>query len=136
MIQRIQSVWLLLTSVCVFAGLKLPFYSGTNKEGVPSSLLNGMSPIYLLLLTVAISVISLVTIFLYKNRNLQLRLCLITILLQVGLIYLYYHQSTFYTGGTFALTAILQPAALLFLFFAVTGIRKDNKMVKDSDRLR
>lgn len=136
MLQRIQSVWLLLASICVFAGLKLPFYSGTNKESIPSSLLNGMAPIYLLLLTVAISVIALVTIFLYKNRTLQLRFCLLAILLQAVLIYLYYHQSTFYTGGTFALTAILQPAALVFLFLAVTGIRKDNRIIKESNRLR
>lgn len=136
MLQRIQSIWLLLASVFVFAGLKFPFYSGTNKDNIPSSFLNGMTPLYLLLLTVAISVIALITIFLYKNRTLQLRLCLLDIILQVALIYLYYHQSTFFTSGTFALTAILQPAALVFLVFAVAGIRKDNKIIKESNRLR
>jgi hypothetical protein len=136
MIQRIQSVWLLLAACCVFAGIKLPFYSGTTKEGIPSSLLTGMSPIYLLILIVVISVIAIVTIFLYKSRTLQLRLCLLDILLQCLLIYLFYRISTSYIGGTYALWAILQPAALVFLFLAVAGIRKDNKIIKESNRLR
>lgn len=136
MLQRIQTIWLLLAAVVSFAGLKFPFYSGTNKVGIPSSLLNGMSPIYLLMITVAVAVIALVTIFLYKNRKLQIRLCLINIILQVGLLYAYYHESQFFTSGTFALTAVLQPLVLIFLFLAVSGIRRDNKIIADSNRLR
>jgi hypothetical protein len=139
MLQRIQSIWLLLAAACAFAGLKFPFYSGTDKTGIPSSLLSGASksaPIYLLILTVAVGVIALITIFLFKNRSLQIRLCIANILLQAGLTYLYYHQSTLFTGGTFALTSILQPAVLLFLVLAIGGIRKDSKIIADSNRLR
>lgn len=136
MLQRIQTIWLLLAAAVSFAGLKFPFYSGTNKVGIPSSFLNGMSPVYLLMLTVAVAVIALVSIFLFKNRKLQMRLCLINIVLQVGLMYGYYHEAQFFTSGTFALTAILQPLVLIFLFLAITGIRKDNKIIADSNRLR
>lgn len=136
MLQRIQTIWLLLAAVCTFAGLKLPFYSGTNKDGIPSSLLTGLSPVYLLMLTVAIGVISLITIFMYKNRPLQIKLSVLAVLLQIGLIYLYYHQSTFFTSGTFALTAILQPAVLVFLILAIAGIRRDSKIIAASNRLR
>lgn len=136
MLQRIQSIWLLLAATCAFAGLKFPFYSGTNKVEIPSSLLTGMSPVYLLMLTVAIGVIALITIFLFKNRKLQIRLCLLATILQLLLIYLYYHQSTFFTSGTYALTSLLQPAVLVFLFLAIAGIRKDSKIIADSNRLR
>ncbi len=136
MLQRIQTIWLLLASACVFAGLKFPFYSGTDKQGIPSSLLTGMSPIYLLILSVAISVIALITIFLYKNRKLQLRICILNILLQATLLFLYYRESQLFTGGTFALSAALQPAAFIFLFLAIAGISRDNKIIKESNRLR
>lgn len=136
MLQRVQTIWLLLAAVCAFAGLKLPFYSGTNKDQIPSSLLTGISPTYLLMITVVVIVLALVSIFLYKNRTLQLRLCLVNILVQAALIYLYYRESRSFVGGTFALTAILQPAVLVFLLLAVSGIRKDNKIIADSNRLR
>ena len=37
MIQRIQSVWLLLATVCAFATFRFPYYSGTNAKLVPDA---------------------------------------------------------------------------------------------------
>ncbi len=136
MLQRIQTIWLLLAAALTFAGLKFPFYSGTDKTGIPSSLLNGMHPVYLLMITVAVAVLALVTIFLFRNRTLQLRLCIVNIILQGILMYLYYRESQSFTGGTYALTAIIQPAVLICLFLAVTGIRRDSRIIADSNRLR
>ncbi|MBK8496662.1 MAG: DUF4293 family protein [Chitinophagaceae bacterium] len=58
------------------------------------------------------------------------------ILLQLVLIYLYYREVTGFTQGTYSLTSILQPTILLSFILAAVGIRKDSKMVKNSDRLR
>jgi hypothetical protein len=72
MLQRIQSIWLLLAAACSFISLKITFYAGnliaeqtaTNSVG-PFSEIKGMNnPI----LTTAVGVVCLITIFLYKNR--------------------------------------------------------------------
>jgi hypothetical protein len=38
--------------------------------------------------------------------------------------------------GTYALTSILQVLILVFLSLAIRGINHDNKLIRDSDRLR
>lgn len=136
MLQRIQTIWLLLAAACVFLGLRFPFYMGTNKEGIPSYILNGTESIPLVLVTAAVGVLALVAIFLYKNRKFQLRLCVAGIVLQALLIFLYYSKLKEFTGGTYALTALLQAGALLFFFLAARGISNDDKIIKESNRLR
>ncbi len=88
MIQRIQSVWLLLASACAFLSLKMPFYVGTNKDNVASYKLMGTENFYLMLLTIAIAVLALINIFLYTNRKLQIRLSVLGIMLELLLIFL------------------------------------------------
>ena len=136
MIQRIQTLWLLLASACAFISLKVPYYSGTNKEGIPSYKLMGTENFYLMLLTIAIAVLALITIFLYKNRTLQLRLCILGILLEAILIFLYYRETKTFVDGTYALTALLHGCIVLFFFLAARGVSHDNKIIKDSNRLR
>lgn len=136
MLQRIQTIWLFLAAVAAFLSLKLPFYSGTNPEGIPGYELMGTENFYLLLLTVAIGVIALICIFLYTNRQLQFRLTLLAIILEAGLITLYILEVRKYMGGTYALTAILQAAVLIFLILAAKGIKHDDKIVRESNRLR
>ena len=138
MIQRIQSIWLLLASVCAFISLKVPFYSGTNAANIPSYRLLGTENFALMLLTIAIGVIALFNIFLYSNRKLQIRLCILGILLEGLLIWLYYKETTTFIAGTgtFSLTAILQLLILIFFSLAIKGISHDNRIVKESNRLR
>ena len=136
MLQRIQSIWLLLASICTFLGLQFPFYVGTNKEGIPSYILKGTEDIPLILVTTAVGVLALITIFLYKNRKLQLRLCIAGIALQALVIFLYYSKLKDFVGGTYALTAVLQAAVLLFFFLAARGISNDDRIIKESNRLR
>ncbi len=136
MLQRIQTIWLLLAATCAFLGLQFPFYVGTNKEGIPSYILKGTDSIPLIGVTVAVGVIALVAIFLYKNRKLQLRLCVAGLVLEALLLFLYYNRVKEFMGGTYALTALLQGATLLFFFLAARGISNDDKIIKESNRLR
>ena len=137
MIQRIQSIWLFLAAVCVFLTLKFSTYVGTNKDLIPSSFLNGIATLPLIFVTLAIGILTLITIFLYKNRKLQLRLTILAVLLETGLIFLYYEEiQTFIGKGTFSITAILHVAVIVFLILAARGINSDNKLIKDSNRLR
>jgi hypothetical protein len=138
MIQRIQSVWLLLASACAFLSLKLPFYSGTNKDGTASYKLMGTENYYLMLLTISIGVLALIIIFLYKTRKIQIRLCVLGIMLELLLIFLYYMQvRTFLEGtGTYALSSLLHSCVVFFYYLAIRGISKDSKIIRDSNRLR
>ena len=137
MIQRIQTIWLLLASICVFLTLKFSTYVGTNKDLIPSSFLNGIATLPLIFVTLSVGILTLITIFLYKNRKLQLRLTILAVFLEAGLIILYYKEiQTFVGKGTFSITSILHVAVIVFLILAARGISSDNKLIKDSNRLR
>ena len=136
MIQRLQTLWLLLASACAFASFKFSYYSGTNAKGLSPYELKANENFLLMLTTVAVGALALFTIFLFKKRGLQLRLCVLGISLEALLIFLYYREVKTFTQGTYSLTAILHSIIVIAFFLAARGIFKDDKVVKDSDRLR
>ena len=137
MLQRIQSIWLFLAGAAALLTIKLPYYSGIQDPTIPYHELNGITGgIVILLVNITIGVLAFVTIFLYKNRTTQLRLCVAAIILEALLIFLYYRQITVFTQGTLALYSILHMCILLFFVLAAKGINNDEKLIKNSDRLR
>jgi len=141
MLQRSQSIWLLLAAVCGFLTLKFPFFSGHKLNStIPveylSALGSSIGNIIILILTVAISVAALISIFLYKNRKLQLRIVVISLIVSLLTIFLYYRETKNFVDGTYSFTAILSLIIPIFLLLAARGIYKDEKLVKSMDRLR
>ncbi len=137
MLQRIQTVWLLLAGVAALLTIKLPYYSGIQDPAIPYRELNGFTAGYLILIvTIFVGVIALVNIGLFKNRTTQLRLCVAGVVLEALLIFLYYRQVSSFTQGTYALTSILHMCVILFFLLAARSINKDEKLIKESDRLR
>lgn len=135
MIQRIQTIWLLLAAAASFATLKLSFYSG-NKDNNLFEELTGSSHFLLLILSVAVGLLALITIFLFKNRKLQIRLSLLGIVLQLVALVIYFQQIKTYVQGNFTLTSALSFIIPVFFILAWLGIRKDEKLIKSMDRLR
>jgi hypothetical protein len=135
MLQRIQTIWLLLAAVCGFATLKTSFYIGSIATA-PASHLTAMSNIWLMILTIVSATIAVVSIFMYKNRPLQIKLVLATITLSIIILILYYTQTQQYTVGGFALTSVIAIAVPVFLILAAMAIYKDEKLVKSVDRIR
>ena len=135
MLQRIQTIWLLLAAVCGFATLKTSFYIGSVATE-PASHLTAMSNIWLMILTIVSATIAAVSIFMYKNRPLQIKLVLATITLSIIILILYYTQTQQYTVGGFALTSVIAVAVPVFLILAAMAIYKDEKLVKSVDRIR
>jgi hypothetical protein len=155
MIQRIQSLYLLLTtllsvlflngSVLCFvdktgSSIKVNFTELTKSSGgqVPE-VIEKLLPLSLIILLIA--VISIVIIFLYKNRNIQLRLTFSLILLNVLLIIAFIHVSIriiskFDAQLVPGIKMILPVLMLLFSILAYRGIKKDDRLVKSYDRLR
>lgn len=139
MIQRIQSVYLLLASLVGSSLFALPFASGPVKsEGVlADGYLNINDNIALIILTVLVVLLSFVTIFLYNNRKLQMNLGKLNILITAGLFafaaYLFYTiQSIATVGGGLFMPVLV----MILIILANKGIQKDDKLVRDSNRLR
>jgi drug/metabolite transporter (DMT)-like permease len=139
MLQRIQTIWLLLAFACGFLTLKFSFFSGNkldaNNVNTYTSLL-ASSNILILILTVAIFMAAVIAIFLFKNRKLQLRIILVTFLVSLLNIFLYYRETQKFVNGEYSITATLTIAIPIFLLLAARGIYKDEKLVKSMDRLR
>ncbi len=137
MLQRIQTIWLFLAGVAALATLKLPYYVGIQDPLIPYHELSGVNGgLFIMLVTITVAVVALVAVGLYKNRITQLRLSVTGIVLEVLLIFFYYRQVSAFTQGTYALTSLLHLLIVLFFVLAARAINKDEKMVKDSDRLR
>ena len=135
MIQRIQTIWLLLAVIAALVSIELSFYSG-NKDNNLFENLNGSSNFLLLILTVAVALTGLVTIFLFKNRKLQMRLTWLGLLLQLVVLALYFQQTKQFVQGNFTLTSAISFVIPVFFILAWLGIRKDEKLIKSMDRLR
>lgn len=139
MIQRIQSIYLLLASIASSALFGLPFATATAQ---PEGLLQDGSfdindHLGLMLLTGLIAVVAMGTIFLYKNRTLQMNLGKLNIVLLVALLvltaYLYF---TIQVATTLGFGLVLPILVFAFIFLANRSIYKDERLVRSADRLR
>ncbi len=145
MIQRSQSVFLLIVVVISMVLLKVPVYelhdfAASGTVGKVTSF-NIMDNTLLVILNSAIGLIAFITIFLYKWRNVQIRFCNITLLLTCLLIALLFfvadtmssnmNQRVQYRYGSY-----LPLIELVFLFLASRAVKKDDDLVKSADRLR
>jgi Domain of unknown function (DUF4293) len=136
MIQRQQTLWLILATICAFLSFEFPFYTGYKIENpAEKAILDGASDLFLILFTGASLVLSLVTIFFFKDRKLQSRLCLVGIALSF-LILLFYYLEIKKLTGTPAIYSILVIVIPISYFMAFRGIRNDQKLVKSLDKLR
>jgi hypothetical protein len=138
MIQRIQSVWLLLAAAFDAVTFRFPFFSGDwKKDAIPAVVeLNAQTTIWFTILSVIAGALALATIFLFRNRKLQLRLIYLGIFLSVVLLTLYFlEMGNFYTGNI-ALWAVFYFAILVSYILAAQGVRKDEKLIRSLDRLR
>lgn len=146
MIQRIQSVFLLLAALG-FAGLFfLPFATSPQPDAVLfADLSYDLKDHIILLILTALGVLgSLSAIFLFRNRVTQLRLSYIAVIAAILLVVvgvLLFLNAT----KTSTITAqhiedgaglYLIPLIITLLIFAIRGINKDEKTVRSMDRLR
>lgn len=140
MIQRQQTLWLLLVTAASIGSFMFPFVIGdeirTDSPLPVRATIDAGSNFLLLIATGASLVISAVTIFLYKNRNQQIWLSVSGLLVTVLLLFLYIKEMNKLREPVLALSAVLPVIMLLGYFMAIRGIRKDEKLVKSLDKLR
>jgi len=158
MIQRIQTVFLFLAFLAAVALFFFPLagiYSNTTaykffiyelRNMVPGegSIFSFMTTFPLLLLNILASAISLICIFLYKNRVLQaklVRVAILTDIILIALVFFVYAQiiekNLLASPNYLDETGIYFPLiSLVFLILANRAIMKDEKLVRSVDRLR
>lgn len=138
MIQRQQTLWLLLATLAAVLSFMFPFVIGKGLDkGIEVDKTIKAGSGFLLLITTGASVIlSSGIIFLYKDRKLQMKLCLLGLLIAVIIIILYISEMNKLSKSTLALFCILPFAIAAGYFMAFRNIRKDEKLVKSLDKLR
>jgi hypothetical protein len=152
MIQRIQSLWLLLISAALLAVLFLPIGIFRTPDGMYECTAFALKqegsrtlldwPVWLIGYTsIASAVLAFITIFLYKKRNLQMIFCwinaLIMLTITIGFIaIIVYFKKVMGAWAGYGPGLLMPLAGLILDFLAIYGIRKDEKLVKSWDRIR
>ena len=152
MLQRVQTLYLLgdfILIVLMFAG---PIADFSTEAGVLSMKHSGifnsqgekmqLSTWPLTLFFSLVAALSFLNIFSYKNRVRQMRLCIFLILVSFGMVGIMFYY-TWVSGSKFETTQtlyqwrfVIPPIAIVLLYLAFRGIRKDELMVKAYDRIR
>lgn len=141
MIQRIQSIWLLIVAIAAFATYTLTLYIGKLPDGTERVLPLAESLI-LAIAIILIGALGMICIFLYKKRKLQFKLSIVGVILSIGFLFLEYlvveqfKTANNIQSGSYQPGALLPVAMAIFFFLAARGIYRDEKLVKSLDRLR
>ncbi|GAA4781315.1 hypothetical protein GCM10023231_05970 [Olivibacter ginsenosidimutans] len=159
MIQRIQTIWLLLASVTILALFLFPYVQYIDTNGIAMALKvtgkldsaggqNQLNTSFVFVLqtiaTVLLGFLPLLTIAQYKNRKKQVSFILITIVLVLLFalwLYIAANNALIEVSKTLNLSNIgigtlLIPINLIFLILALKGVKKDIKLIRSVDRLR
>jgi hypothetical protein len=138
MLQRIQSIWLLLAAGFDAITFKVPFYNGDylHDEVVAPVDLNAQTTLYLTIISVVVGLLAFATIFLFGNRKLQLRLVYLGIFLSLALLAIYLFLINEFNGGTVSIWAVFYFAMAVAFILAARGIRADEKLIRSMNRFR
>ena len=147
MIQRIQSLYLFISaalSACLFI---VPIYSletlDVSGAVIPAGFqsYNATSNTVYIILNSISGIFAIVALFLFKNRNLQIRMCnlnMLIICIFTGAIFYFADHSKTNPGSIvhYAIGCYFPLVQLVLSFLAIRAIRKDEELVRSADRLR
>ena len=156
MIQRVQTLYLLLATALMSLTLFLPLaniWQADNTLVIKAFSVDLSSfefdlplPIYLGIILTAATLLPFITIFLFKKRLVQIRLCVSELVLLVGaiaFIALYCYRlcsllSEVTTNSIFTISfaAVMPIIAIILVILAMRAIAKDEALVRSLDRIR
>jgi hypothetical protein len=154
MIQRIQTLYLLVAFILTVVLIFVPFadlagLNGVNyifdisgismNSGTVKTILSNTWPI-IIMISITLPLL-IITIFQFKNRKMQIRLSYLSIFslfVIKALMYYYTWGSSHLDGGSLhaSIFAEFPTIAAILVFLAIRGIRKDENLVKSIDRIR
>lgn len=149
MIQRIQTIYLLAVTILMVICMCNPIGSiiaGTNEisefSNLSITLPDGTvdySPWALFAILLVVSILSFITIFLFKKRMLQIRLTIFSSVMLIGYymalvayIFMLAEEASFSPSWTICIPFI----GVILNWLAIRGIGADETLVKAYDRLR
>lgn len=153
MLQRIQTIFLLFALACMLFLFSNNFGSIQTDSGENLNIyVNGIdkhanidtetfSVLPLTIIVSIVSIVTLLTIVLYKKRMLQIRLSFFNLVMQLGTMglmfyYLYNASKQFGTDYSFGFMFIMPLIAMILTFLAIRQIGKDEALVRSIDRIR
>jgi len=126
MIQRIQTIYLFFVFCLMALVVYLPPFSSSWTVWGDSGI---------------VAALALITIFLYKKRSLQIKISYVMLFLLI-LVYVLYFLFE-WPKGTFAdlfrnirFTFVFPFIAIIFVYLAILGMKKDEKLIRSLDRIR
>lgn len=129
MIQRIQTLYILIVIILSFLMLKLTIDFSSDIK------LNSLVKTYYVFYF--IPVIGILTLFLYKKRVIQSKMCLI--MLGINVLVLISYGLKIYEGNSSFINLVLIACSIIeciLLFMARKAINKDENLVRSIDRIR
>lgn len=155
MIQRIQTLYLLLSAILLVIMMFFPYATAVTAEGVEYALsFKGFIPsdstawqwtlttAWLSVINIVIPAISLITVNLYRRRMLQIRMSVFNIVLMLGFYGLFfvvkYMLTSAYSITLFSLnlTFVIPFIAAILTYLAIRAIGKDEALMRSLDRIR
>ena len=150
MLQRKQSLWLMVSACVLGLTFFLPFgvqmLSSVGSEQIVSSALYNYSFFPIMVLTLLGMLLPVATIFLFKNRSLQMRLIIIAMGLQGAALVSMVMKCLDKTAGNKFVFGMLGAQlyvglaipliSIILLYMAYHGVHSDEKLVKSADRMR
>lgn len=153
MIQRIQSLFLLITAIVAGLMFFMPVASLTIPDESTYAFFTtkvvqvATPPVFIaynwasMALNAMTFLLPLVIILLYKKRFLQMRLCVVNIILLIGMIVLMWVQVSNMTGETEAgrqlgISFCFPLIGIILTWLALRAIIKDITLLKSFDRIR
>jgi hypothetical protein len=147
MLQRIQSVYLLLSIALLGLLLWLPIAELTSGGEIYSFTVNGIfrgnekivDGILLVCFTLAILLLHLIVLFSYKKRIRQIRILVFTMVLLAGLFGLFFWYTRILipdTTASFKVSAAFPVVAIILDYLAIRGIGKDEALIRSLNRIR
>lgn len=147
--QRKQTLFLIFSLAAIVVCLLSPVGAIDSPTIGAENLLTNLSwtgngtserPAWPLFILIALSgIVSVVTIFIYKNRRLQMKLCTWGMIFDVAW-YVYYAVVYFGVPSEldmhFRFGACLPLISCIFLWMAKKGVKADDDLVKSMDRIR
>jgi len=147
MIQRIQSLYLLVSAIFIGFLFAWPFaeilsdgavytfdFKGILLNGELKS--NGMAISALIVIILAMHGVAILS---YKNRIRQIRMIVFSILLMIGLFGLFFFFTYYSFSGaqiSFKVSMVFPLVAIILDYLAIRAIGKDEALIRSIDRIR